>query len=234
MSIDMLLMQYGLPAIFVLMFVKSVGVPIPIPADIIVLATAAGASQGKLVLWQAFIVILVAVVLGGLIQFILARGPGRGLLYRFGRFVGLTSARLDAASKRVKQGGVIGIGLAILIPGVRGVAIVASGLADLPIVTFTSGLALGSTLFLCLHFFLGYLGGSLLAVISHALPSAWVSLLVLALLLVAYVLWVIASRRQKAARSEVDAASCELLHEGICPVCLAIYTANQLRTSTIG
>jgi membrane protein DedA with SNARE-associated domain len=233
MNIDMLLVQYGVAAIFVFMFMKSVGVPIPIPADVIILAAAAGAAAGKLVLWQAFVAILLAIVLGSLLQFILARGPGRGVLYRFGRYVGLTAARLDAASVKVKKGGVVTIGLAILVPGIRGVAIVAAGLADVPIVTFTSGLVLGSLLFLTFHFFLGFLGGTLLLVISHALPPTWAIVLILALFVAAYALWVVASRRQKAARQELDAASLEVWHEGICPVCLALYTANQLNTETI-
>jgi len=69
----------------------------------------ARAAQGKLVLWQAFIALLLALVVGGFVQFWLARGPGRGLLYRFGRYIGLTSARLDAAAARVKKGGIISI-----------------------------------------------------------------------------------------------------------------------------
>ena len=72
-SIDIFLVQYGLAAIFLLMFAKSVGVPIPIPADLIVLTAAASVTAGKLVLWQAFGVILLAVVFGGLIQFVLVR-----------------------------------------------------------------------------------------------------------------------------------------------------------------
>ena len=101
-SIDMFLVQYGLAAIFIIMLTKSVGVPIPIPADLIILAAAARAATGKFVLWQAFLIILLAVILGGLIQFILARGPGRNLLYRFGRYIGLTTARLDAATVKIK------------------------------------------------------------------------------------------------------------------------------------
>ncbi len=156
-SIDVFLVQYGLLAIFIIMFTKSVGVPIPIPADVIILATAVRAAAGKFVVWQAFLVILLAVVLGGLIQFWLVRGPGRSLLYRFGRYIGLTSARLDAASAKVKKGGVIGLSVAILVPGVRAAAVAASGLADFRLRTFVPGLVLGSTLFLALHFFLGYL-----------------------------------------------------------------------------
>lgn len=225
------LVQYGLIAIVVLMLVKSVGVPIPIPADVIILATAAQAAMGQIVLWQAFTAILLTIVVGGLIQFGLARGPGRTLLYRFGRYIGLTSRRLDAASNKIKKGGLLAISAAILVPGVRGAAIVASGLADLPLRTFLPGLIVGSTAFLALHFSLGYLGGSLLGSITRFLPAPWVLLLVLVLLIAVYVLWVVARRRQKTlALDETKAESLEILHEGFCPVCLALYTANQLRT----
>ena len=118
--------------------------------------------QGKLNVWQTFISILIALVIGGLIQFLLARGPGRGFLYRFGRYIGLTSPRFDAASARVKKGGALSISIAILVPGVRGAAVVASGVANMPLRIFLPGLVVGSVLFLGLHFFLGFLGGSLL------------------------------------------------------------------------
>jgi membrane protein DedA with SNARE-associated domain len=108
-SIDLFLVQYGLAAIFILLLVKSIGVPIPIPADLIILSAAARSAQGKLIAWQVLIALLVALVLGGLIQFVLSRGPARALLYRFGRYIGLTSPRLDAASARVKKGGALGI-----------------------------------------------------------------------------------------------------------------------------
>lgn len=234
-GMDMFLVQFGLVAIFIILFTKSVGVPIPIPADVIILAAAARAADGKFVLWQAFLVILFAVILGGLIQFVLVRGPGRNLLYRFGRYIGLTTARLDAAAVKIKKGGIAGLSLAILVPGVRGAAIAASGLADFRLRTFVPGLVIGSTLFLTLHFFLGYLGGSLFLVTAHLLPSTFVILGVLALLVLVYLLWVVAVRRQKVARhrdqeiAEEKGAVLEVWHEGICPVCLALYTANQLR-----
>jgi membrane protein DedA with SNARE-associated domain len=232
-SIDTFLVQYGLVAIFLLMFTKSAGVPIPIPADLIILTAAARAAEGKLSLWLAFVIILLAVVAGGFIQYVLARGPGRGVLYRFGRYLGLTPARLDAASLRVKKGGPFGIGLAILVPGVRGAAITACGLADVPVRTFVIGLLSGSIVFLCLHFFLGYLGGTFFSVIGHVLPVPEVITLVVVLFVVAFALWVIAYRRQKAARREIDAASLEVWHEGICPACLALYTLQQLRTPLV-
>lgn len=84
-TIEGALDAFGLVAVCVLMLVKAAGIPVPIPGDLIVLATAARAAEGKLVLWQAFTALLLAVVLGGTAQFVMARGPGRGLVYRRGR-----------------------------------------------------------------------------------------------------------------------------------------------------
>ncbi len=208
-NIDLFLVQYGLAAVFIVLLVKTAGVPIPVPADLIILTVAARSAQGKLIAWQVLIALLVALVLGGLIQFVLARGPGRGLLYRFGRYIGLTSPRLDAASARVKKGGILGISIAILVPGVRGAAIAASGLADMPLRTFLPGLVVGSTAFLSLHFSLGFLGGSFFTVIAHVLPLSWVTLLVLVLLVIVFALWIVAYRRKKATRGEVDGETLE-------------------------
>jgi membrane protein DedA with SNARE-associated domain len=155
-------------------------------------------------------------------------------LYRFGRYIGLTSPRLDAASARVKKGGALSISIAILVPGVRGAAIAASGLADMPLRTFLPGLVAGSAVFLGLHFSLGFLGGSLFNLIGRVLPLAWISLLVLAFLVIVFVLWVVVSRRNKSARSEVNGEALELWNEGICPACLALYAANQLQATPGG
>src|ERR1700681_393894 len=169
-GIDLFLINYGLLATFIIMLIKTIGVPIPIPGDVIIFTAAVRVAQGKLVGWQVFLAILVALVLGGLIQFVLARGPGRGVLYRFGRYVGLTKPRIDAAAGKIRKGGVPGLALAILVPGVRGAAIMAAGLADLRLRRFLIGVTLGSLLFLSLHFFLGYLGGSALFALGRILP----------------------------------------------------------------
>src|SRR2546421_6711403 len=189
-----------------------------------ILTAAVRVAQGKVIGWQVFFAILVALLLGGLIPFVLARGPGRGLLSRFGRYVGLTPPRIDGAAQKIRKGGVPALAVSILVPGVRGVAIVASGLADLALPRFLIGLVLGSLLFLSLHFFLGYLGGSALFVLGRALPLSTSIPLVRGLLVVVYALWVMAVLRQKAARTEFEAlqteqnnaATLEVWHEGIC------------------
>jgi membrane protein DedA with SNARE-associated domain len=225
MNFDMFLVEYGLLAVFLLLFIKGIGVPIPIPADVILLAVAVGAAQEKFNLLLAIVVVLVAIVLGSVIQFLLARGPGRALLFRFGRFLGLTPARLGAASARVQKGGIVGVSVSMQIPGVRSVVIVAAGLSGLPLRVFVPGLVVGSAVFIAIHFFLGYLGGSLLTL----LPSSPVLVVIAVLLLAAFALWAVARYRQrKGARRERDAAVLEQWHEGICPACLALSLMSPL------
>ena len=223
-NLETFLSTYGLAAIFGVMLLKAIGVPIPIPADIIMLATSARVAEGRLALWQAFGVILVALVAGGAIQFWLARGPGRGVLYRYGRYLGLTPARLDAAGATVKKGGPIGIGLAILTPGIRAATIAACGLAAVPLRVFVVGLILGSTLFLALHFFLGALIGSLLS----TLPPIGLLALVVALA-AGFAVWILIRRRQRrdAPRGEIVAEAFEAWHEATCPVCLALGAVSR-------
>ncbi len=223
---------YGLLAIFVLLLVKAIGVPIPIPADAIMLAAAARAAEGRFVLWQTFFASLLALVLGGIIHFSLVRGPGRAFLYRFGRYLGLTPARLDAASARMHKSGTLGIALAILTPGVRSVAVTACGLAGLPLRVVAVGLTIGTALFLSLHFFLGYVGGVVLSSLRISLlPTV---ALVVVLLMLGLAAWVVIRLRQNpgASAGETVAEAFEAWHEATCPVCLALGAASRFEAHT--
>ena len=65
-AFDTFLNLYGIAALFLLMLVKAAGLPVPIPGDLIMLAAAGRAAEGKWPLWQAFVAILLALVLGAL------------------------------------------------------------------------------------------------------------------------------------------------------------------------
>src|ERR671927_353287 len=100
-GLEAFLDSYGVAAACAVMLIKAVGVPVPIPGDVILLATAARAAEGKVLLWLAFTSLLIALVLGGSLQFLLARGPARTLVVRYGARVGLTQARLDRVAARM-------------------------------------------------------------------------------------------------------------------------------------
>jgi len=229
-SIETFLNTYGLIAIFAVMLIKAIGVPIPIPADVIMLATSARVAEGKFVLWQAFVAVLIALLVGGVIQFLIVRGPGRKFLYRFGRYLGLTAARLDAAASIVKKSNPIGLGLIILTPGVRAVSVPACGIAAVPIGKFAAGLFIGEGLFLCLHFFLGAIIGSLVSQLAQVIPLPILIAAILILVLLSLGVWIIIRRRQRPAlsRRQLIADSFEAWHSATCPVCLTLGAVSRV------
>src|SRR5258708_39417283 len=113
-----------------------------------------------------------ALVCGGAAQFVGGGGTASQVVYRFGRVPRFPPSRLDRAGARVAKAGPIGVGVAVLTPGVRAVAVIACGLVNVPTATFLVGLVLGSTAFLCLHFALGYAGTAALASVA-SVASPW-------------------------------------------------------------
>lgn len=218
--LDAALTLYGLAALFAVVLVKAIGVPLPVPSDALMLAAAVGAAQGRFVPWHAFVALFIALVLGGTIQYGLARGPGCGLIARCGPYVGLAPRRVEAASATLGRSGVLGVGVAVFTPGVRTVTIPACGVAALPVATFVPGLALGSGLFLATHFAIGYLGGSLWSFLPRPSTPA-VALGALILLAAAFALWVVIRR----CRAHPGAPAVEAFaawQEAACPACLAL------------
>jgi membrane protein DedA with SNARE-associated domain len=221
-GLEGLLDQFGLALACVVLAMKAGGVPIPVPGDVILLAVAARTAEGRYVLGVAFAALLVAIVVGGLGEFALARGPGRGVVYRFGGLLRLTPARLDGAAAAVRRRGTLGLAAAIFTPGVRVLTIAACGLAALPLRAFLPGLLLGSTADLALHFAIGYLGWPFVAGLWERLPAPL--LVALALLLAGLVAWVLIRRRQRPAAplGEVAAEALRGWHQATCPACLAV------------
>jgi membrane protein DedA with SNARE-associated domain len=212
-GLEAFLDSYGLAAACLVMLVKAIGVPIPVPGDVILLGIAARAADGKILLWLAFVALLVAITLGGWLQFTLARGPARRLVVRYGQRLGLTAERLDSVARRMRQGGPLAIGLGVLTPGVRTAVIPACGLADLPLTVFLPGLLVGSAIDLALHFAIGVAGSSLLTL--SPLPV----LLVLAIVGLGVTLYIARRRRANAA------AALTAWTQATCPVCLALEAA---------
>jgi len=219
-AFEAFLTTYGLAAACAIMLVKAVGIPLPIPGDVILLAMAVRAAEGKVLLWLAFVGLLVVIVAGGTVQYWLARGPARRFILRFGRRLGLTVERLERVAQRVRRGGLIGIGVAVLTPGVRSAAIPGCGLAGIPAGLFVSGLALGSAVDLAMHFALGFAGAGVLATIVSASPVA----VVIVLAGLGLLAWLVVARRRKASRD----LALNAWAQATCPVCLVLGSVAAL------
>ncbi len=230
-SILNLLDMYGVGLLFVIILLKEIGVPVPVPGDLLMIVAGARAATGKLPLWGVLLAAFIAGVAGAYVQYLLARGPGRGFIYRYGKYVGLTAARLDKASEAVKGRGWIAIALGRALPGLRIGAVAACGLAAVPMPTFMAGLLAGTLLFVGFHTLLGFLAGpGVGSILDSVNIPLWPVLLLLAVGGLAGWFWL--RTRSRRAKAEGFAEPLIDWTDACCPVCLAaagIARANEKR-----
>jgi membrane protein DedA with SNARE-associated domain len=122
----------------------------------------------------------------------------------------------------MRRGGLFGIALAVLTPGVRTAVVPASGLTGIPLRLFLPGLALGSAVDLGLHFAIGYAGSGLLATLVQPSPV----LLIVALAVVGLGAWLFVARRRHASA----AVAVHAWAQATCPVCLLVGSVASLET----
>jgi membrane protein DedA with SNARE-associated domain len=181
-----------------LLLLKEMGVPIPVPGDLLVLgAGAATSGRPEAAVWLA--AILAAGYAGGTIQFLLIRGAMRGPLLALLARIGVPEARLDGLAATFRSGGPRAVAVARTTPGLRVAAIAASGVAALPMRTFLPGLVAGNTVFVAGHFGLGFVVGKpALGVASELGSPAVIAAILVGLSAVGAVAWVAIRRRSAA------------------------------------
>ncbi len=226
MNLEQTVAAYGLPAIFIVMLLKELGIPVPIPGDLIMLGAAAQAARGQFEPTSAFAVIFVPMLIGGMAQYAIARGPGRAFIYRAGRYIGLTQERLDKMMTRVRRGGSAAVAIGLTTPGVRIATTPASGLADLAPRRYALGLVVGSALFLGWHFVLGYAGGTAIESLHIPLPAAaGIVIAVIAFGLIAALARYFRVKRIRPSAGE----SYAVWADAACPVCAAVTLVQAMR-----
>jgi membrane protein DedA with SNARE-associated domain len=225
------LLRYGLLAILVVMVLKEVGIPVPVPSDLIMITAGVQAATGVYSLFELLIAIEVAMIVGGSIQFFLARGMGRAFIYRVGRFIGLTQERLDQAMSALQRRGALGVFLGLNIPGARAGIIPAAGLAGLAYPAFAPAMISGSSIFYGWHIALGYLVGPSATALLENLHLPILPVMA-GLAILGLIVWLFMRGRRKG----VTESTVDIVHswtEAACPACLAITAYQKLRTESI-
>lgn len=151
--------QHGLLAGFVLLLLEEAGVPIPIPGDFLMLLLGVQARRHLVSLPAALAALEAATVVGASILYAAARLAGRGLVYRYGRFIHLTPSRLDRAERWITRHGTRAVFFGRLIPGLRIVTSAACGVFAVPYRVFLPSLAVGGLLYIAVYLAIGDLLG---------------------------------------------------------------------------
>ncbi len=167
------LLLYGLPVLFGVILICSVGVPFP--ASLVLVAAGSFVEQGEMKLWPVVAVASIAAVLGDQIEYLLARWGGRRLTGRISRRMGAETKimKAEALSKRWS-----GVGIFLsrwLVTGLGPWVNVTSGIAGYPWQRFLLWDVLGQVLWVVLYVILGYIFSDRVQALAEILGNlAWV------------------------------------------------------------
>jgi membrane protein DedA with SNARE-associated domain len=143
-----LLDAHPLIIIAALIFIEELGVPSPVPGDLMMLLAGVEVAQHRQHLWVVLLVQELATVAGASMLFLASRRVGRPFVMRYGRFIHLTPERLGRVETAVRRYGPWSVVAGRLIPGLRIITPIAVGVLDEPFLIFLPALAFGGFLYI--------------------------------------------------------------------------------------
>jgi membrane protein DedA with SNARE-associated domain len=194
-SLAPLLNNWGYLAVGGFLVLEDFG--IPVPGETILIAASVYAGAGRLNVILLGIVGIVAAVIGDNIGFAIGHFGGRRLALRWGKFVFLTSERLDKAESFFDRHGGKIIVVARFIEGLRQANGIAAGITGMHWRRFLFFNAIGAALWVSVWVTLGYLAGNhITAIYSQITRYSLYALIALALFVVALIARHLVRRRR--------------------------------------
>lgn len=138
-------LDWGYVGIFVMMACESTA--IPIPAEIVIPPAAYWAAQGKLSIVGVVLAATAGSWVGSAISYWVAWKLGRPLVTRYGKYVLLKPAKIEAADRWFDSYGAGGIFVARLLPVIRHVISIPAGLFHMNFKKFSAMTILGAGIF---------------------------------------------------------------------------------------
>ena len=167
------LLVYGLPVLFGVILICSVGIPFPI--SLMLVAAGSFVEQGEMKLWQVIAVASVAAVVGDQIGYCFSRWAGRRLINRFSRRIGVESKIKRAEALTIRWSGAGIFFSRWLITALGPWVNVASGMAAYPWRRFVLWDVLGEVLWVALYVGIGYAFSNRVQAIAEILGNlTWV------------------------------------------------------------
>lgn len=171
------LAKHSFVAILLAVVIEELGLPSPIPTDVMIVfaGTTAGGSVPRLALF--FIALALASAVGGSGLYAIVRRGGRPLVDRYGRYVHLGPEQLARAEALLTRGGWWSIALGRAIPGVRYATVIACGLLKVSFPRYVTAHIAGSSVYIAVFLALGAVFGPAILdrvhLPAHALRLLW-------------------------------------------------------------
>jgi membrane protein DedA with SNARE-associated domain len=143
------LKSYGAIAIFVMIYLESMGSPVP--GETGVIAASLLAARGEFSIAAVYVAVLSGAILGDSTGYLIGRLGGNALLRRFGPRIGLTAERLDTIEDRFAKGGLWIVMVARFIPLMRQVNGLLAGSLAMPFHRFLMAQTTGAVLWTSIY-----------------------------------------------------------------------------------
>src|SRR5262245_15410881 len=207
-----------LGGLFGFILIKEIGIPLPVPGDLVIIGTGAYLAGDLPAAGVALAAILIAGFIGASTQFFVFGTALRRPLLRGLERLGVGAGRIERLSDRYRSAGVKAVALTRMTPGVRIAVIPAAALAAISYKVFLLGIVVGNGVFVTAHFAAGYLLGGYAGDLVERITDPKV--LILIVLVVLGVGGLIALRRRAAAAKPTDTYECWA--DCSCPACVAL------------
>ncbi len=162
MNITHLVLAYGYGAVFVLVALESLGVPLPGETVLIAAATYAGTTH-KLSIGVVFLIAAAAAILGDTAGYWIGDVGGYRLLYRYGRYVRIDESKIKVAHYLFEHRGGAVVFFGRFVSVLRTYAAFLAGTSRMRYRHFLLFNALGGITWAALYAFLAYYAGTFLA-----------------------------------------------------------------------
>ncbi len=136
--------QYGYVAIFSLIFLQELGVPNPVPNELVLIFSGYLASAGILDFSLVLLAAIAGDFLGTTILFLIFYHGGEYILNHRPRWLPLSRERVERMSSRISRQERLGIYLGRLVPYLRGYTSVAAGLMQVRPTVFLTAVAVSA------------------------------------------------------------------------------------------
>ncbi|MFY9561696.1 MAG: bifunctional DedA family/phosphatase PAP2 family protein [Terriglobales bacterium] len=181
-----LLESYGYVALFLLVGLESLG--IPLPGETALVTAAAFAGSGRLSIYRVVIIAAVAAILGDNGGYWIGRKGGLSLIRRYGRFLRVDEAKLRRAREFFDRHGGKTVFIGRFMALLRTWAAVLAGVGNMQYSTFMLYNALGGITWAVIFGALGYVFGRNLPMLQRYIGQASLASVLFAALIVALVL----------------------------------------------
>lgn len=165
--VEPLIRQFGLPGLFVDVFLEALGMPLP--GETLLIFASGLAALGQLNIIGVALTAFAAAVAGDNVGYFIGRRLGRPLIVRYGSRFGITHERLQMAEKIIQKRGPIIVAFARFVVLLRQLNGIAAGTAGMHWLRFLVANAVGAALWVGFWTMLAYHFGK----DASLLPDLW-------------------------------------------------------------